>query len=141
MELPTNCWDRIVAKPAKPAEQITDARRAELEESERRLQDLKPSLSAESQPEPEPKIEFEQPEGDVEFRAMFLRCYGSGWKRGYYGNPDKAAICPFSDPEEREIWEQGVCDGFETYEMLEGIPLRALREKYLQRQLKKEDAA
>lgn len=138
--LPTNCWDRVAAaKPTKRPEEITDARRAELDESERRLQDLKPSLSTETQPEPE--FEFDQLDEDVAYRAMFLRCYGTGYKRGYYGDPDKPAVCPFEDPEEREIWEQGICDGFDTYELLEGIPLRAQRERYLQKTMKKETEA
>ncbi len=57
-----------------------------------------------------------------EFSKYFEKVWGAGWKVGYYSKPDKPCICPFTDPDERRIWNDGVVHGSTAREVIEPRP-------------------
>jgi len=58
-----------------------------------------------------------------EFSDRFEQVWGPGWKVGYYAKADMPAHCPFSDPSERRIWNDGLLSGADAREMIEPRPV------------------
>ena len=94
-------------------------------EVQKRLGTQRPPKEELVKPSP-PKEELVKPSPRAtqdEFSKYFERIWGAGWKVGYYAKADDPLVCPFNDPDDRRIWNDGVLCGADAREVIEPRPV------------------